>query len=251
MKHVLLILITIGLTTYSNTLHAQQFKVFDVPPSHSIEGMFEVDAGGNRSGLEYDLIKKIAADNGWKIKWVMLTNVEADPRLGMLKQGWIDLTIYSVTITDERKKDVDFSVPYFESGTGIIVLKDSKITKLKDLSGKRIIAQERFTSYRAVKEFDNSIKVISNNDYSVIEEMLDDIVRGKLDGFANDYHYLQALVKKDPRFRLLKQPVNKEEFGIAIRKGLPNSVQEKINASINKLKKDGWFKKYAESESTK
>ncbi|NJI14594.1 transporter substrate-binding domain-containing protein, partial [Staphylococcus agnetis] len=72
---------------------------------------FERTVNGQReyAGIDIELAKKIAKDNGVKLK---IVNMQFDSLLGALKTGKVDVIISGMTPTDERKKEVDFSNSY-------------------------------------------------------------------------------------------------------------------------------------------
>lgn len=91
------------------------------PETGKVEG-FDID-------IAKGLAKKILGDEN-KIE---LKEVTSKTRIPMLNNGEIDAIIATMTITEERKKEVDFSDVYFMAGQSLLVKKDSKINSVKDL----------------------------------------------------------------------------------------------------------------------
>ena len=90
--------------------------------SRTVQG-FDVD-------IAKAITKKILGDNG-KTEFVEVTS---KTRIPLLKNGNIDAIIATMTITDERKKQVDFSDVYFDAGQALLVKKGSQIIYTFDLA---------------------------------------------------------------------------------------------------------------------
>ncbi|TFH35054.1 MAG: transporter substrate-binding domain-containing protein, partial [Dehalococcoidia bacterium] len=84
-------------------------------------------------GFDIDVMKAIAEKADLDIE---IVNVGWDPLLAGMAQGTYDLAISSITITDDRKKDMLFSDPYFAAGQMVVVsIDNTTITGPKSLSG--------------------------------------------------------------------------------------------------------------------
>lgn len=92
-------------------------------------------------GVDIELAKKIAKDNHLKLK---IINMQFDSLLGALKTGKIDIIISGMTSTPERKKEVDFSEPYMETGNVMLIRENNSdaFHTLNDFKNKRIGAQK-------------------------------------------------------------------------------------------------------------
>ena len=98
---------------------------------------FENDEG-NMVGIDLDLLKAIAEDQGFKYE---LEYVGFSAAVTALEAGEVDAVIAGMSITDERKEKYDFSDPYFDSGIGMGVLAGSDIKSYEDLAGKQVAAK--------------------------------------------------------------------------------------------------------------
>ena len=96
-----------------------------------------VDRDGVHKGFDIDLAKALAGELFGKEEALELVGVTPANRISFLKEGKVDVLIANMTITDSRKKLIDFSNPYFLSGHLILVLKNSKVTRYQDLAGKK------------------------------------------------------------------------------------------------------------------
>ena len=96
---------------------------------------FEFKSGVAYTGIVIDLWKAIAVDIGVKYK---LQPMDFNGILPALQTGQVDVALAGITITDERKKAVDFSDGYYDSGFSVMVRSDSSITGFDDLKGKTV-----------------------------------------------------------------------------------------------------------------
>jgi len=109
-----------------------------------------VNEAGEPEGFDMDLIRAIAADQGFAVK---LENTAWDGILPALIAGNCDMVISAMTITEERKQSVAFSDPYFEATQYIVVREGSEIKSLEDiLTGKKIGVQIGTTGDLAITE---------------------------------------------------------------------------------------------------
>ncbi|HEC2229355.1 TPA: ABC transporter substrate-binding protein/permease [Staphylococcus delphini] len=114
---------------------------------------FERTVNGEReyAGIDIELAKKIAKDNGVKLK---IVNMSFDSLLGALKTGKIDIIISGMTPTAERKKEVDFSDNYMVVGQAAVIRKKDKdkYKSLKDLAHHPIGVQKQTTQEELAKK---------------------------------------------------------------------------------------------------
>ena len=109
---------------------------------------FEFPKEGSKelTGFDIELIQAIGKQMGTKVE---IAGMGFDALIPALNAGNIDAAIAGMTITEERKKAVTFSDPYYTSGLIVMVKKDNTAVKsVDDLKGKRIAAQigTRFSS---------------------------------------------------------------------------------------------------------
>jgi ABC-type amino acid transport substrate-binding protein len=97
-----------------------------------------VDEKEALKGIDIDIAKVLAKEifgNEDKIDFLPVT---FEKMLDLLKSGKIDILLSPLAINEKRKKEIDFSVPYFVSGHLIVVEKDSRISRYQNLVGKSV-----------------------------------------------------------------------------------------------------------------
>ena len=202
--------------------------------------MSEID--GTPSGVSVDFAKALAKDLG---KEVVIENIAWDGLIPSLKTGKIDLIISSMTITQERKKSIDFSIPYAQSSLAILANKNSSISSIDNLNqeGKKVAVKKGSTGHVYAKDhLKNAEILVFDKEAACVLE----VVQGKADGFLYDQLtiYRNHIQHKDTTVALLKRFQDDVEYwGVALRKDDP--LKKDVDAFIKKAKGDGTFDSFA------
>jgi len=114
------------------------------------------------SGMEIELAKKIAESLGVDVEF---TAVTAATRTELLDSGDIDCVLATFTITEERKKNWDFSTPYYTDYVTVLVEDSSGIKTLADLVGKTVGVSSGSTSAKALVNAMIEAGLISKDSY--------------------------------------------------------------------------------------
>ncbi|TKX29998.1 transporter substrate-binding domain-containing protein [Campylobacter estrildidarum] len=197
------------------------------------------DKSGKASGISVDFLEKFAKENGYNL---VVKNIAWDGLIPALKTGKIDLIISSMTITDDRKKVVDFSIPYAQANLAILTPINSKIKSIKDLDKKgEILALKRGSTGHlyANKNLKNATIHLFDKENAAILE----VIQGKADGFFYDQLTIyRTWQKHQDATRAILAPFqeNPEFWGIAVKKG-NIELKKQLDDFIGKSKKDGFF----------
>lgn len=130
-------------------------------------------------GYSVDYMDAVAKEAGFTVEHI---NVAWDGIFAGLAGKKYDVIASSVTVTDERKKVMDFSEPYYNVHQALLVQKDSSITSIDDLQGKRIGAQIGTTGFIALKK----LKGVSAMTFDEIGLAMASLASGRLDGVVCD-----------------------------------------------------------------
>ncbi|ASS94108.1 transporter substrate-binding domain-containing protein [Peribacillus simplex] len=200
---------------------------------------FEFKEGNDYKGIDIELINAIAKDQDFKIK---LSPMDFGGIIPAMQANQLDVAIAGMSITEERKKVVDFSTPYFDAGLTIVVKKDNTSTKtVKDLKGKTIAVKKGTTGAKYAQ--DNAtklgIKVVQFNDSPA---MFQEVANGNADALIEDYPVISyAIAQKDLGLKIVGERLNGDQYGIAVLKGQNKDLLKKINDGLANLKKDGTY----------
>ena len=208
------------------------------PPFESIE------AGGDIVGFDIDIAKALCAEMKAECTFV---NQDWDGIIPALIAKKFDAIVSSMSITDERKQQVDFTDKYYNTPPAIVVPKDSTITAAtaEALSGKIMGAQSSTThaNYAEAHMKDAELKL-----YPTADEYKLDIANGRVDAVIDDVVVLSEWLKTADGAcckllgTLPVDPViNGSGAGIAVRKG-DDALREKLNAAIAAIRASGKYK---------
>jgi polar amino acid transport system substrate-binding protein len=186
-------------------------------------------------GFGPELIRAIAARAGLDIE---LVNVGFDSVMAGVSQCQYDMAVSSITITDERKKTILFSDPYYLAGQIVTVRKDDDSIKGKeDLSGKTIGGQIGTTGIIEA----NKISGAKVKTFDEIGFAFQDVINGQLDAVIADYPVAQGyVIKNQDKLKTVGPIFTDEYYGIAICKKNAYLVP-KINAALKALKDEGFL----------
>ncbi|MDK2856665.1 MAG: polar amino acid transport system substrate-binding protein [Bacillota bacterium] len=207
-----------------------------------------VNDKGEFEGFDVDLAYALGKELGMKVEFV---DVAWETIFAGLQSKKYDVIISGVTITEERKKTMNFSDPYFEAGQVIMVRKDyDEIKSEKDLAGKKVgvqistTADEICTAMQEGKSQFGKIAIKEIKRYDNYPQAFVDLQNGNIDAVVVDVPVaLPYVAKHSDKVKLVSEkPFVAEYTGIALRKE-DTELLKKINAALKKLKEDGTYQK--------
>jgi polar amino acid transport system substrate-binding protein len=220
-------------------LNAAPKKTYVIASDCTWPPMEYVDEKKQIVGFDIDLIKAAAKAGGISIE---IKNTAWDGIFAGLAAGKFDAVISSVTITDERKKTMDFSSPYLNAGQTLVVRKGAKEMKLSEFKGKSAGAQIGTTGAIEIAK-DKSIKLKT---YDEIGLAVEDLSNGRIDVVVCDRPTAVSYVLKNSKYQkklvIAGAPFTDEFYGIAVKKG-NSELLDKLNDGLKKVTKSGELKK--------
>jgi polar amino acid transport system substrate-binding protein len=205
---------------------------------------FQSEINGKVQGFDVALIDLVAGNLGVK-QAIVDTPFENFKTGAFLNSGQCDLAAAGMTITPERKKNVDFSDPYFDATQAVLVDKKSGVNSLADVKakGKKLGAQAQTTGeeYAAKRGFD-SVSFESS------DAVLNGLRTGQVQAVVIDYPVVQGWLKDKANadaFKVVDNLNTGEQYGFTVKKGNTKLLAE-INKAIKQAKADGTYKKLYE-----
>ena len=199
-----------------------------------------LDNKGVNKGFDIDIAKALSKELFGHEKAVEFVTVTSENRIPLLTLGKIDLLAATLTITEERKKQVDFTIPYFITGETILVRADSDITKYKDLAGKKVATIRGSTGDVAIEEMVPDAERIQ---FERNFEALQALKERRVEAFVQDFILLFNLLQKNRGLKMAGlQPFRPGRYGLAVRKG-DKEWLDFINGTLTKMQETGEYDK--------
>jgi glutamate transport system substrate-binding protein len=230
-------------TTMGKIQEAGELRIgvkYDVPPF----GLNNPQTG-EVEGFDVDLGTYIADKLG-----VEVTTREAtsDNRIPLLVDDRIDLILSTMTITEERDLEIDFSEPYYVANGDVLVPEGSDIKTIDDLNGKRVCTALGSTYADTIEKEAPQADLRLVDLYS---ECFDQIQTGQVDAVSTDNVILTGMVIQDPSLQILGLEYTTEPYGIGIPEGdtemkqfVDDTVQEYIDSGAWQETYDEWVGQY-------
>ena len=208
---------------------------------------YEFLRGHEIVGIDVEVCRAVAQKLG---KEFAVDTVNFDSVIPAVISGKADLAASGITVTEDRKKNVDFSIPYVKTGIVVISKKSNPFRNIEQLKGKKIGLQGGTTSENYVLE---QLKQEPDRSRSPAEAVAG-LKSGRVDFVIADIDPAKNCVKGESDLQL-SDFITSEEYAIAIRKGRPELLKA-INETITELKQNGklakWIAEYtAESDKLK
>lgn len=195
-------------------------------------------------GVDVDIAREIAAAMGKELE---IKDVAFDSLINELNSGKADFAAAGMSITEERKKEVDFSIEYVSSKQVVVVRKDyNKIKNINDLNGKTISVQLGSVADTYVtKNFKNS-KIVRQKKFLSAAE---DVKAKKSECIIMDELPAKELVKNNSELTILKIELFTDKYAIAVKKG-NTELLNKINEVLEKLIEEGKIEEFVINHSS-
>ena len=194
-------------------------------------------------GFSKDILEAIAANQGIKFNFA---NTPWEGIFATLGKGDSDIVSSSVTITDERKGQMDFSDPYFEASQLIVTgEKGSGIQSFADLKNHTASVQTGTTGDLVLQKQQGGTSANIKR-FDTMPLALKELLTGGVDASVGDNGVIQNFVNNNPGVKLntISDPAfEKEYYGFAVKKGRSDELLSKINAGIAAIKADGTYQK--------
>lgn len=216
-------------------LQAGTLKVcsdFQFPPLEYI------DDKNQPTGFGVEMVNALGKKMGLKVEWSPA--LKFDTLVPMIAQGGkYDIACASISITDERKQQVNFSTPYLDSNLGIGALKTG-VQNIEELDqpGKKIAVQSGSTGEAWANEnLKNAEVVIMDDNVATFAA----VQAGQVDAIGIDLPVLQWSVKNSYKdMQVIKEIPTGEQYGLAISKNNP-ALAQAIDKALAEIKQDGTY----------
>ena len=199
-----------------------------------------VDENGKVQGYDVYFAKRIAKDLLGSEDAVDFVYVEAASRVEYLKSAKVDITLANFTVTDERKEQVDFALPYMKVALGIVSPQKAEITDVNQLKGKKLIVVKGTTAETYFSKNYPDVTLVKFDEY---QEAYDALLDGRGDTFSTDNTEVLAWAKQNKGFVVGVESLGDiDTIAPAVQKG-NTELLNWLNDEIKTLAKEKFFHK--------
>jgi len=191
---------------------------------------YEFMRGKELVGVDVELCRAVAEHLGRPFQ---CEGVDFDSVIPALVSGKADLAAAGITITEDRKKNLDFSIPYVKTGVVVVYRKDAPFVSAAGLKGRRIGVQSGTTSETYVQKDLGQ----EPERYRTPAEAVAALKAGRVDYVVADIDPARNCVKGEPTLAL-SDFVSSEEYAVAVRKNSPELLKA-IDETIRAAQADG------------
>ena len=198
-----------------------------------------IDKAGNAVGFDIDIANALCAE--MKVECEIVAPLEWDSILIGLKKKKYDAVVASMSITEERKKAVDFTDPYYSNNLTMVAKKGSNLDAAM-LKGKSVGAQRATIAANYVTD---TMKDVDAKLYDTQENAYLDLASGRIEVLVSDklpaYDWLRS--EQGKGFEFLGEAIDvNDKIGIAVRKK-DDDLRMKLNAAIKAIVANGTYAK--------
>nr|WP_243276920.1 transporter substrate-binding domain-containing protein [Desulfallas sp. Bu1-1] len=197
------------------------------------------DEKGELVGFDIDMGKELEKRLGIKLEWIP---TDWSGVTGALNSKKFDVVINGMSITEERKKVIDFSIPYVNASIGMAVKIDNNDIKTKeDLKGKTVATQAGSSGYEACKELvkEGIIDESKIKQYNQYPEAFQDLALGRVDAVVVDVTTAGDFVSKKPdTYKIVEEPLVEDFYAIGLRKE-DKDLKEVLDKTLREMMEDG------------
>ena len=187
---------------------------------------------GTFEGIDVDIAGKIAEKLGLEL---VVDDMDFGSIITSVQTGKEDIALAGLTVTDERKQNVDFTDSYATGVQVVIVPENSDIKTIDDLQGKLIGCQESTTGYTyCTDDYGEDMVTAFPSGANAVQALL----TGKIDAVVIDKQPAEAYVAQNEGLKILDTEYVTENYAIGVSKD-NTALRDAVNNALKELIDDG------------
>lgn len=193
---------------------------------------YEYYENGEVVGVDVDIAREIAKYLG---KTLVVKDIAFDSIINEVKTGKADFGAAGISYSEDRAKNVDFSINYAVSKQVVIVNNNSSIANVNEISNKKIAVQLGSIADTFVTERYKNANVVRQKKYLAA---IEDLKTGKVDCVVMDELPAKEIVSKNEGIKILDGSLTNDSYGMVVKKG-NKELLDAINMVLQNLKDEG------------
>ncbi len=197
----------------------------------------EFEQDGEFTGFDIELMRAIAGELSLDLAVV---NSGFDPITSgtAMQSGDCDIAAASITITDEREENIDFSDPYFVADQSLLVKKDGGIATLADLDGRNLGVQTGTTGEAYAQDNATGATIVS---FDAPGDLFVALEAGEIEGILQDIVVNADRLLSDDTVTLVETYPTDENYGFAVKEEGSEDLLAAVNEALAALRNDGSY----------
>ena len=190
---------------------------------------------GRIAGFDVDIAGEVARDifgDPGAVEYRILSSAD---RVAALRDNTVDIVVKTMTITCERRREINFSTVYFTAFQRILAPRNSGITEPADLPGKRVCVAQGTTSLAKVREIDPPPVIVAVVTWA---DCLVALQQNEVDAVSTDDAILAGLVAQDPYLNIVGPSMAEQPYGIGLNPERTDLVRF-VNGTLERIRADG------------
>lgn len=198
---------------------------------------YEYYEGGKIVGVDIDIANEIAKELGKKL---VVKDIAFDSIVNEVKSGKADFAAAGISYSEERAKEVDFSINYATSKQVVIVNENSDIKEPSEISNKKIAVQlGSIADTYVTKEYQDATITRQKKYLAAIQ----DLKTNKVDCVVMDELPAKEILKENSGLKILDKELTQDKYGMIVKKG-NKELLDSINKVLNRLISEGKISEY-------
>ncbi len=198
---------------------------------------YEYYEGSDIVGIDAEIVKALGEKLGLEVK---IEDMEFDSIIAAVQSGKVDIGLAGMTVTEERKKTVNFSDSYAKGIQSVIVPENSDIKSVEDLANNKMIGVQLSTTGDIYATGDYGAEHVTQ--YSKGGDAVLALTTGKVDAVIIDNQPAKSFVEANEGLKILETPYAEEDYAACISKD-NEELLNAINGALKELKDDGTIQK--------
>lgn len=199
---------------------------------------FEFKKDGKNVGFDMDLAAEISKDLGAELSIIVAS---FDSIQSGLFKTQCDAAISGLSITDERKANMEFSTPYMDDDLTLVAKEGSGITDIASAKGQKVGVQSATTGSKFAEE--NGLLPVQ---YDTGYDQVQALKTGQTVASLGNESIMGYAIKNEPTLKRVEDFKSGEQLGVAVGKG-NTALLEKIDGTLKRIEDDGTMAKYKET----
>jgi len=189
-----------------------------------------VDESGKAVGFDIDIVQAVADDLGVELNVI---DSSFDAITSGVFKAQCDIAASSISITDERKGNMDFSDPYYDDDLVLVAPVGSDVSDIASAAGKKVGVQTATTGEAYGQE--NGLDTIGYEDSGL---QIQSMISGQTDATLGNQSVLRYAIAGNDDFEVVEEISTGEQLGVAVGKGNTPMV-DAVNATLERLSSSG------------